>query len=277
MHWMKNIRDWPISRQLWWGHRIPVYYAEDDRFTAARSEEEARTKLGLSDEAPLRQDEDVLDTWFSSWLWPFSVHGWGSDQKNQTDLATFYPTDLLVTGPDIIFFWVARMIMAGFAFMEGEEGPDGEPRSRPSDQIPFRHVYFTSIIRDEKGLKLSKSLGNSPDPLKVIEKYGADALRFTILYLAPTGQDIRFSEEACEIGRNFANKIWNAGRFLMMKAEETGLDRGGSSPAFSSDLSDLVPVTPSDYWILSRFHSALLDIGKEPGGVPDQRLRQEDL
>ncbi len=261
MHWMTNIRDWPISRQLWWGHRIPVYYAEDDRYTAARNEEEAREKLGLEPDAPLRQDEDVLDTWFSSWLWPFSVHGWGSDKVNSRDLAAFYPTDLLVTGPDIIFFWVARMIMAGFAFMEGEENRDGTPRTTPEDLVPFRHVYFTSIIRDEKGRKLSKSLGNSPDPLKVIDTYGADALRFTILYLAPNGQDIRFSEEACEIGRNFANKIWNAGRFLMMKADEAGLDRTTEAP-FPATLAELRPVTDSDRWILSRFHAALHDIGK---------------
>lgn len=246
MHWMTNIRDWPISRQLWWGHRIPVYYAEDERHTAARSQEEAREKLGLGPDAPLRQEEDVLDTWFSSWLWPFSVHGWGSDEVNNEDLAAFYPTDLLVTGPDIIFFWVARMIMAGLTFM---------------DLVPFRHVYFTSIIRDDKGRKLSKSLGNSPDPLKVIDTYGADALRFTILYLAPNGQDIRFSEEACEIGRNFANKIWNAGRFLMMKADEAGLDRTTEAP-FPATLAELEPVTDSDRWILSRFHAALRDIGK---------------
>lgn len=261
MHWMTNIRDWPISRQLWWGHRIPVYYAEDGSFTAARNEEEARGKLGLPAAAPLRQEEDVLDTWFSSWLWPFSVHGWGSSQKNQDDLAAFYPTDLLVTGPDIIFFWVARMIMAGFAFMKGEERTDGRPRTEADDLVPFRHVYFTSIIRDEKGQKLSKSLGNSPDPLAVIDRYGADALRFTILYLAPTGQDIRFSEEACEIGRNFANKIWNAGRFLMMKADEAGVDRDGEVP-FSTILDDLRAVSPSDRWILSRFHSTLEEIDR---------------
>ena len=261
MHWMTNIRDWPISRQLWWGHRIPVYYAEDDRYTAARNEEEAREKLGIGPDEALRQDEDVLDTWFSSWLWPFSVHGWGSDTVNRKDLAAFYPTDLLVTGPDIIFFWVARMIMAGLTFMEGEEKPDGNRRTEPEELIPFRHVYFTSIIRDEKGRKLSKSLGNSPDPLEVIDTYGADALRFTILYLAPSGQDIRFTEEACEIGRNFANKIWNAGRFLMMNAEEAGLDRTGADP-FPSNLEDLTPVTESDRWILSRFHTALRDIGR---------------
>ena len=260
MHWMKNIRDWPISRQLWWGHRIPVYYAEDGSYTAARSEAEAREKLGLSTDASLHQDEDVLDTWFSSWLWPFSVHGWGSNEKNDTDLKAFYPTDLLVTGPDIIFFWVARMIMAGLEFMQGEQTSDGEPRKELADLIPFNHVYFTSIIRDEIGRKLSKSLGNSPDPLKVISNYGADALRFTILYLAPTGQDIRFSEEACEIGRNFANKLWNAGRFLMMKADETGINRNEGELPAPFKLSDLEPVSESDRWILSRFHSALRDI-----------------
>lgn len=259
MHWMKNIQDWPISRQLWWGHQIPVYYAEDGSYTAARSPEEAREKLGIDAEAPLRQDDDVLDTWFSSWLWPFSVHGWGSSEKNQEDLAYFYPTDLLVTGPDIIFFWVARMIMAGFAFMKDEPGADGTPRTTMEDLIPFKHVYFTSIIRDETGRKLSKTLGNSPDPLKVIADYGADALRFTIIYLAPTGQDIRFSEEACEIGRNFANKVWNAGRFLMMKAEQAGLDRE-KEQSFPTALSELEPVSDSDRWILSRFHSALREV-----------------
>ncbi len=261
MHWMKNIQDWPISRQLWWGHQIPVYYAEDGQYTAARNEEEARTKLGLEPNTPLRQDEDVLDTWFSSWLWPFSVHGWGSSEKNQEDLAYFYPTDLLVTGPDIIFFWVARMIMAGFEFMKDEPKSDGSPRQTMEDLIPFRHVYFTSIIRDSKGRKLSKSLGNSPDPLKVIADYGADALRFAIIYLAPTGQDIRFSDEMTELGRNFANKVWNAGRFLMMKADQAGLDREQDSPFPSSlDALEAIAVSDSDKWILSRFHSALTEV-----------------
>lgn len=259
MHWMTNIRDWPISRQIWWGHRIPVYYTEDGAYTAARSEEEAREKLGLSPETPLRQDEDVLDTWFSSWLWPFSLHGWGSSQKNERDLAYFYPTDLLVTGPDIIFFWVARMIMAGLEFMPGEPLVDGSPRREPADLIPFKHVYFTSIIRDAQGRKLSKSLGNSPDPLDVIATYGADALRFSILYLAPTGQDIRFSNEACELGRNFANKLWNAGRFLMMKGEEAGIAREDTTP-FPLTLNGLEPVSDSDRWILSRFHSVLAEV-----------------
>ncbi len=253
-HWLRNVRDWPISRQLWWGHRIPVYYAEDGRFTAAHTVDEARTKLHLPPEATLRQDEDVLDTWFSSWLWPFSVHGWGSLERNDAALRNFYPTDLLVTGPDIIFFWVARMIMAGLKFMQGEPGADGTPRESFEDRVPFRDVYFTSMIRDMKGRKMSKSLGNSPDPLEVIRTYGADALRFTIIYLAPTGQDVRFSEELCELGRNFANKVWNAGRFLAMKWSDA-FEEGDRD--FPGELSALEPITDSDRWILSRFHSTL--------------------
>lgn len=260
-HWMSNVRDWAISRQLWWGHRIPVYYTHDGTYTAARSEEEARVRLGLPSGTPLTQDDDVLDTWFSSWLWPFSVHGWGSSEKNMRDLAHYYPTDLLVTGPDIIFFWVARMIMAGLEFMPGEPREDGSPRMSIEDLIPFRDVYFTSIIRDAQGRKMSKQLGNSPDPLDVIAEYGADALRFTLLYIAPTGQDVRFGREMCELGRNFANKIWNAGRFLMMKRNDIGLpDTVGSAPSYHLELADLTPVSRSDAWILSRFHSSLATI-----------------
>ncbi len=257
-HWMTNIRDWAISRQLWWGHRIPVYYAEDGSYTAARDETEARTRLNLPADAPLRQDEDVLDTWFSSWLWPFSVHGWGSSDRNDRDLAHFYPTDLLVTGPDIIFFWVARMIMAGLEFMSGERKEDGTDRRAMEDIIPFRNVYFTSIIRDAQGRKMSKQLGNSPDPLDVIADYGADALRFTLLYIAPTGQDVRFGREMCEMGRNFANKIWNAGRFLIMKREDVAADNPqAESRGRTVGLPPLLPVSRSDRWILSRFHSSL--------------------
>jgi len=254
-HWMSNIRDWAISRQLWWGHRIPVYYADDGRYTAARTESEARVRLELPLDAPLRQDEDVLDTWFSSWLWPFSVHGWGSSEKNERDLSHFYPTDLLVTGPDIIFFWVARMIMAGLEFMKDEKTDDGSTRRELHQLIPFRTVYFTSIIRDAQGRKMSKQLGNSPDPLDVIAEYGADALRFTLLYIAPTGQDVRFAPEMCELGRNFANKIWNAGRFLLMKRNDAGISRPDA--AIDGDLKRLQPVSRSDMWVLSRFHSAL--------------------
>ncbi|MBF8294514.1 MAG: valyl-tRNA synthetase [Bacteroidetes bacterium] len=248
-HWMTNIRDWCISRQIWWGHRIPVYYAPDGTSTAARNEDEARKKLGLDSSAKLRQDEDVLDTWFSSWLWPFSILGWPHDHK---DLRYFNPTDTLVTGPDIIFFWVARMIMANMEFMQGEPGHDGHPRTTDEDLVPFKDVYFTSIIRDAEGRKMSKSLGNSPDPLDVIDQYGADALRFTIAFLSPLGQDVLFSNDKCEIGRNFANKIWNAGRFLLMnKAELFGSGDVDilSLPEAHLDLADR--------WILSRLHHSI--------------------
>lgn len=245
-HWMSGIRDWCISRQLWWGHRIPVYYAEDGTFTAAASEEEARQKLGLPAEAKLVQDPDVLDTWFSSWLWPMTTMHWLADGKTEeTDDMSFYlPSNVLVTGPDIIFFWVARMIMASLKF---------------TGKIPFRDVYFTSIIRDEKGRKMSKSLGNSPDPLNVIDKYGADALRFTIVYLAPLGTDVRLEVKEqdvpqVELGRNFANKIWNAGRFLMMKREDNPF--AGEQSSLSED-----ELTAADKWIRSRYHSTIKNVG----------------
>ncbi len=247
-HWMTNIRDWCISRQLWWGHRIPVYYTEDGRFTAARDEAHAREKLGLAADVAVHQDPDVLDTWFSSWLWPLTTMGWAGPEsgkqkaesgKQRSDLDYYLPTDLLVTGPDIIFFWVARMIMATLRF-------DG--------RMPFKDVYFTSILRDGRGRKLSKSLGNSPDPLDVIEKYGADAVRFTMIYLAPLGSDVRLDiDEATqdipsmEIGRNFANKVWNACRFLQMKRSEIG--EGGSLVTFE-------PST-ADRWIESRYNTAV--------------------
>ncbi len=194
-HWMENIQDWCISRQIWWGHRIPAWYRDGS--------DEIYVGVVPPQGEGWRQEEDVLDTWFSSWLWPFSIMGWPEDTPEQE---FFYPTNDLVTGPDIIFFWVARMIMAGFEF---------------KGKLPFRNVYFTSIIRDEIGRKLSKSLGNSPDPLDVIEKYGADALRFSMIYIAPVGIDIRYSNEKCELGRNFANKLWNACRFRKMQGEVT--------------------------------------------------------
>jgi valyl-tRNA synthetase len=248
-HWMTNIRDWCISRQIWWGHRIPVYYTPDGNYTAARSEEEARKKLGVGPEISIRQDEDVLDTWFSSWLWPFSTLGWPDDNE---DLHYFNPTDTLVTAPDIIFFWVARMIMANMEFMKGTPGRNGKPRKKDDDLIPFRDVYFTSIIRDMEGRKMSKSLGNSPDPLDVIDQYGADALRFTTAYLAPLGQDVLFSSEKCEIGRNFANKIWNAGRFLLMNKNEILGDENISLESLPTEHLDL-----ADRWILSRLNQAI--------------------
>ena len=248
-HWMMNIRDWCISRQIWWGHRIPVYFAPDGRYTAARNENEARERLGLDSGVSLTQDENVLDTWFSSWLWPFSTLGWPKDNE---DLRYFNPTETLVTGPDIIFFWVARMVMANMEFMKGMPMMGGKSRSNDEDLVPFRNVYFTSIVRDEQGRKLSKSLGNSPDPLDVISEYGADGLRFTITYLAPIGQDVIFSAEKCEIGRNFANKVWNAGRFLLLnKAEIIGASDIDLSRMPEEDL-DL-----ADRWILSRLHHAI--------------------
>ncbi|MCX6121035.1 MAG: valine--tRNA ligase [Ignavibacteriales bacterium] len=248
-HWMTNIRDWCISRQIWWGHRIPVYYAPDGNYVPARNEEEARKKLGVAADVPIRQDEDVLDTWFSSWLWPFSTLGWPEDNA---DLHYFNPTDTLITAPDIIFFWVARMIMANMEFMKGTPGRDGKPRKKDEDLIPFHDVYFTSIIRDEQGRKMSKSLGNSPDPLDVIDQYGADALRFTIAYLSPLGQDVLFASEKCDLGRNFANKIWNAGRFLLMNKQEIIGAENISLDTLSMEYLDL-----ADQWILSRLNHAI--------------------
>ena len=187
-HWLENIQDWCISRQLWWGHRIPVWYAPES------SGEGPRIQIESPGEGWI-QDPDVLDTWFSSWLW-------AHDTMDEAVRAKFYPTSVLVTGPDIIFFWVARMIMAGLEY---------------TGEIPFRDVYFTGIIRDKQGRKMSKSLGNSPDPLDLIAKYGADGLRFGIIRVAPQGQDIKFDEKQIEEGRNFANKLWNAARFREMQ------------------------------------------------------------
>lgn len=203
-HWLENIKDWCISRQLWWGHRIPAYYLPDGSFVVAETEEEAlnaaREKSGNPElkAEDLRQDEDALDTWFSSWLWPISLFN-GINNPDNEELNYYYPTAVLVTGPDIIFFWVARMIMAGYEYKK---------------QMPFKDVYFTGIVRDKLGRKMSKSLGNSPDPLKLIDKYGADGVRMGMLLCAPAGNDILFDESLCEQGRNFCNKIWNAFRLV---------------------------------------------------------------
>ena len=203
-HWMENIKDWCISRQLWWGHRIPAYYLPKGGYVVAESIEEALrlaqerdASITLSD---LRQDEDVLDTWFSSWLWPISVFD-GINNPDNEEISYYYPTNDLVTGPDIIFFWIARMIMAGYEW-RGEK--------------PFSNVYFTGIVRDKLGRKMSKQLGNSPDPLDLIAKYGADGMRIAMLMSATAGNDVMFDEALCEQGRNFCNKIWNAYRLINM-------------------------------------------------------------
>ncbi|MCT4561578.1 MAG: valine--tRNA ligase [Crocinitomicaceae bacterium] len=204
-HWLENVKDWCISRQLWWGHRIPAFYFGDGDhdYVVAKTVEEAAAlateKAGRTvtmDE--LRQDEDVLDTWFSSWLWPISVFD-GLTKPNNEEIKYYYPTNDLVTAPEIMFFWVARMIMAGYEYL---------------DELPFKNVYFTGIVRDKLGRKMSKSLGNSPDPIELIEKYGADGVRMGILISSPAGNDLPFDTSQCEQGRNFSNKIWNAFRLI---------------------------------------------------------------
>ncbi|MEE9466605.1 MAG: valine--tRNA ligase, partial [Candidatus Neomarinimicrobiota bacterium] len=233
-HWMENIHDWCISRQLWWGHRIPAWYGPEGETFVARTEKEAleQARDHYGKQVELRQDEDVLDTWFSSWLWPLSTLGW--PDEDSPDLKRFYPAQALVTGPDIIFFWVARMIMAGLRFQ---------------DDIPFDTVYFTGMVRDKQGRKMSKSLGNSPDPLAIIDQYGADALRMGMMLIAPQGQDVLFSEENIEIGRNYMNKIWNAARFVLMN-----LDDEFPTPLKQLPAEQLDQV---DRWILSRLDRTL--------------------
>lgn len=231
IHWMNNIKDWCISRQLWWGHRIPVWYRK--KFSGESNSPEIWVDINPPpDPENWEQDPDVLDTWFSSWLWPFATMGW---PEQTPTLKKFYPTKDLVTGPDIIFFWVARMIMAGYEFM-GEK--------------PFHNVYFTGIIRDKLGRKMSKSLGNSPDPLELISKYGADALRFGIMHSAPQGQDLLYDEKHVELGRNFCNKLWNACRFRQLQG---GTFEGEIEPSLLSN---------DDKWILIRLDRAIREVAE---------------
>lgn len=231
-HWMENIRDWCISRQLWWGHQIPIWYHKETGEIYCEVEPP-------EDIDNWRQDEDVLDTWFSSWLWPLSVFGWENSEKDKTnkDLQYYYPTDFLSPGPDIIFLWVARMIMAGMEYMK---------------DVPFREVYFHSIVRDAKGIKMSKTLGNYSDPMELMAKYGTDALRFTLVYLAPLGNDILFDEDKVQLGRNFVTKLWNAGRFLQLTKDKILSEGIEQKQNYNEDIVDS--------WIESRYNSALDNI-----------------
>ena len=251
LNWMENIQDWCISRQIWWGHRLPVYYCkqcpttgDNKKVIVSRVKPEKCPDCGSTD---IYQDEDVLDTWFTSWLWPFATFGWpftGSQVPNpqaKEELKYFYPTSTLVTAPEIIFFWVARMIMAGLEFMKN---------------IPFKDVYIHGTVRDIEGKKMSKSLGNVIDPLEIINEYGTDALRFSLISITSQGQDVFLSKERFEQGRNFANKIWNAARFVLMNIE---------NEAIKNDLCAYFEKTNLDLtnrWILSRFYSTLKELNK---------------
>jgi len=232
--WMENIRDWCISRQIWWGHRIPVFYCDAcNHVWAAKGQPDM---CPMCVKTNIRQDEDVLDTWFSSWLWPFSTLGW---PDTNDDLKTYYPTHDLVTASEIIFFWVARMIMAGLEFM---------------GDIPFRQVYIHGTVRDDQGRKMSKSLGNSIDPLTIIEEFSADALRFSLMMITATGQDVFLSNDKFEIGRNFGTKIWNAARFIAMQSEGFSPEDCTGKQPFGAD-----GLHPDDKHILSRLQKAVAD------------------
>lgn len=243
-HWMENVKDWCISRQLWWGHRIPAFYfgeGEHD-FVVARTIEEAlelaKTKSGNAElqSSDLKQDEDVLDTWFSSWLWPISVFD-GFYSKEEVDY--YYPTNDLVTAPEIMFFWVARMIIAGYEYR---------------DELPFKNVYYTGIVRDKQGRKMSKSLGNSPDPLDLIAQYGADGIRMGMLFSTPAGNDLPFDSSICEQGSKFSNKIWNAFRFLTMNMEEDVEYK----PTLEIDKQNL-----ADRWMMARIQQTIQQVDED--------------
>ncbi len=246
-HWMENIRDWCISRQLWWGHRIPIWYGPEGSVFAARSEADAQAQAAaqFGRDVALEQDPDVLDTWFSSGLWPFSTLGWPAQTD---DLARYYPTSVLETGYDILFFWVARMIMLGLKF---------------TGEVPFRTVYLHGLIRDEKGRKMSKSLGNALDPLDLIRDYGADALRFTLLTASTPGNDAKLAIQRVESSRNFANKIWNAARFVIMNLEGHELpldDDDVNARGFALPADDHLSLP--DRWILSRLDTVTHDVSR---------------
>jgi valyl-tRNA synthetase len=231
-NWMENIKDWCISRQLWWGHRIPAWYGPDGTFEVAKTEAEALAQFQAKNPSitaeQIRQDPDVLDTWFSSWLWPISVF---DGFYTEDEVRYYYPTNDLVTAPEIMFFWVARMIIAGYEY-RGE--------------MPFRNVYYTGIVRDKQGRKMSKSLGNSPDPIHLMQQYGADGVRVGMLLASPAGNDLLFDESLCEQGRNFANKIWNA--FRLVKSWEGKVDDSLAQPESSK-----VAIA----WMQSKFNAVL--------------------
>ncbi len=231
--WMYNIQDWCISRQIWWGHQIPAWYDEDGNIYVATTESEVREKYKLSDDLKLSQDKDVLDTWFSSALWPFSTLGW---PKESTDLKKYYPTSLLVTGFDIIFFWVARMIMMGLNF---------------NDDVPFKDILIHGLVRDSKGRKMSKSLKNTIDPLELSEKHGADALRFSLIEKAAPGQDVPFDEEWTIAAKKFGNKLWNAAKFVHLYSPE------------EKRIDEIKEITcPENVWIVSRFDEVLAEFNE---------------
>tara|TARA_E500000178_G_scaffold33447_1_gene30285 strand:+ start:12116 stop:14854 length:2739 start_codon:yes stop_codon:yes gene_type:complete len=260
LHWLNGIQDWCISRQLWWGHRIPVWYRKGIDRADLNFEDPEQVHVsveGPADPENWEQEADVLDTWASSYLWPMANLGWPQpDADEQKELDYWYPTSTLVTGFDIIFFWVARMIMAGLELY-------GENRKELSDEaiarrIPFKNVYIHGLIRDEKGRKMSKSLGNSPDPLDLIAKFGADGLRFGICNIAPSGSDILFSEDRIQIGRNFCNKLWNAARFRQMSGPM------GDNSSFKAIVHRIDPTLMDDYdhWIVARLEEATADVAK---------------
>ncbi|MFC1666795.1 valine--tRNA ligase [Candidatus Omnitrophota bacterium] len=244
LNWMENIRDWCISRQIWWGHRVPLYFCKDCRIgvisPTINSETPGKCPRPECGSSNLEQHEDVLDTWFSSWLWPFATLGWPEKTK---DLEYFYPTSTLVTAPEILFFWVARMIMAGMEFMK---------------EIPFKDVYIHGTVRDATGRKMSKSLGNTIDPIEIIDEFGTDALRYSMIAITSTGQDVYLSKEKFHIGRNFANKIWNASRFVLMNIEPQSVQQEEDRRIRPREAN----LSVADRWILSRLNNTIGSVTK---------------